>query len=235
MNQWLTLLQGALAGGAIGAIISPYISQRSDRRTARANAREKLAEAENARRDPTAALPEILIQLRTAAMIAGAPQLVVEKYISVSQNYQTLGFDQNTRKSARLDRSRPQNWCGFLNMDAVMAASILSSVLWHPWLGRVLVGLRMRFKLWIWQRRLRLIAIRSALLHYTEKGGDPFPFDDDSVVLLSYCYEHLPRYLRNGIPVRSRIKQRFTHGKPTDMPAAPDAKSLRGAASGRAA
>jgi hypothetical protein len=102
MNQWITLLQGALAGGAIGAFVSPVIAQRSDRRAARAKAREKLAEAENARRDPSAAFPEILIQLRTAAMIAGVPRTVVEKYISVAQNYRKLGLDQNTGKSARL-------------------------------------------------------------------------------------------------------------------------------------
>jgi len=142
MNQWITLLQGALAGGAIGAFVSPVIAQRSDRRTSRAKAREKLAEAEDARRDPAAAFSEILIQLRTVAMIAGVPRSVVEKYISVAQNYRKLGLDQNTGKSAPLDRSKPQNWSGFLNMDAVMAASMLSKVLWHPWAGRVLVGVK---------------------------------------------------------------------------------------------
>lgn len=220
MNQWLSLLQGALAGGAIGAFVSPVIAQRSDRRTARAKAREKLAEAENARRDTSVVFSELVIQLRTAAMIAGAPHTVVEKYISISDNYRKYGLDQNTGKSARIDRSRPQNWSGFLNMDAVMAASILSKVLWHPWTGRMLVGLRFRFKLWIWRRRTMVMAIQSALLHYTKKGKEPFPFDDDSVILLHYCYEHLPRYLRSGIPLRSRLKQRFTRGKLSGKPAA---------------
>lgn len=209
MNQWITLLQGAAGGGAVGAVLSPYVSQRSDRRTARAKAREKLAEAENARTDVSAPFSEITIQLRTAAMISGAPHKVVEKYISIAQNYRKLGLDQSTGKPSRIDRSKPQNWPGFLNMDAVMAASVLSKVLWHPWTGRVLVGMRLRLTLRTWRRRTMLMAVRSALLHYTEKGKEPFPFDDDSVYLLSYCYEHLPRHMRSGIPLGSRLKQRL--------------------------
>lgn len=212
MNQWLTLLQGAVGGGAIGAIIGPSISQRSDRRTARAKAREMLAEAENSRRVIDGSFPEIVIQLRTASMIAGAPSFVVEKYISAAQYYRKLGLDQETGKSAWTDRSRPQDWPGFLNMDAVMAAGVLSEVLWHPWLGRILVGVRLRFKLRLWRRRTMVMAIRSAMLHYKEKGAEPFPFDDDGVILLSYCYEHLPRYLRSGIPLRTRLRQRFRRG-----------------------
>jgi hypothetical protein len=209
MNQWLTLLQGAPAGGAIGAFVSPVLAQRSDRRTARATARAKLAEAENARRDINAAFSEIVIQLRTAAMIAGVPRSAVEKYISVSQNYRKLGLDQNTGKTARLDRSRPQNWSGFLNMDAIMAASVLSKALWHPWAGRVLVGARLRLKLWIWRRRTMWMFTRGTILDVHKTGRMP---SDDGVVLFCYCNEHLPRRLRrwgSGPPGRLRLKQQF--------------------------
>jgi hypothetical protein len=217
MNQWLTFLQGALAGGAVGAFVSPVIAQRSDRRTARAKAREKLAEAENARRDSSAAFPEILVQLRTAAMIAGVPRSVVEKYISVAQNYRKLGLDQDTGKSARLDRSKPQNWSGFLNMDAVMAASVLIKVLWYPWTGRVLVGARLRLKLWIWRRRTMWMFVKGTILNVHKTGKMP---SDDSVVLFCYCNEHLPRRLRrwnSGPPFRLHLKQR---GKTSAKPAA---------------
>lgn len=218
MNQWITLLQGALAGGAIGAFVSPVIAQRSDRRTARAQAREKLAEAENARHDPAAAFSEILIQLRTAAMIAGVPRSVVEKYISLYEAFRKHGL---TAKGMRggVDRSAPQNWPGFLQVDAVMAASILSSVLWHPWAGRVLAGLRLRFRLWKWRRRMMVMTIQSALIHYTDKGKEPLPFNDDEVFLLTYCFEHLPRHLRSGIPLSSRVKQRLKRDKSSARPA----------------
>jgi hypothetical protein len=215
MNEWLTLLQGALAGGAIGAFVSPVIAQRSDRRAARAKAREMLAEAENARRDASAAFLEILIQLRTAAMIAGAPRTVVEKYISVSQNYRQLGLDLKTGKSARIDPSKPHYWSGFLNMDAVMAASILSKVLWHPWAGRVLVGVRLRMKLWLWRRRTMLMLMRGAILDYDKTGK----ISDDGVVLFHYCHEHLPRYMR-VIPLRSRMRQRIRNGPSASKPGA---------------
>ncbi len=205
-------MQGAVGGGAVGAIVSPYVSQRSDRRTARAKAREKLAEAENARRASGETFDEITIQLRTAAMIAGAPRSVVEKYISTAENFRKCGLDEKTGKNAQLDPSAPQNWSGFLNTDTVMVASVLSALLWHPWAGRIFVGFRLRFKLWTWRRRIMVMAVQSALLHYTEKGKEPFPFDDDSVVLLHYCYEHLPRHLRSGIPLRSRLGQRFRRG-----------------------
>jgi hypothetical protein len=211
-------MQGALAGGAIGAFVSPVIAQRSDRRTARAKAREKLAEAENARRDVSAVFPEILIQLRTAAMIADAPRSVVEKYISVAQNYRNLGLDQNTGESAPLDRSKPQNWSGFLNMDAVMAASMLSKVLWHPWAGRMLVGVRLRLKLWIWRQRTMWMFVRGTILDVHKTGKMP---SDDGVVLFCYCEEHLPRRLRgwnSGPPFRLHLKQR---GKKTAKPALP--------------
>jgi hypothetical protein len=114
-----------------------------------AKAREKFAEAENARRNAGAAFHEGLIQLRTAAMIASAPKPLVEKYISVAQNFRKYGFDEKIGNSARLDCSKPQNWSGFLNMDAVMAGSMLGKVLWHPWAGRALVRTRLRLKLWI--------------------------------------------------------------------------------------
>lgn len=219
MNQWLTLLQGALAGGAIAAFVSPVIAQRSDRRTARAKAREKLAEAENARRDPGAAFPQILIQLRTAAMVAGVPRSVVEKYISVAQNFRHYGFDENTGKSARLDRSKPQNWSGFLNMDAVTAASVLSKILWHPWTGRMLVGGRLSLKLWIWRRRTMWMLVRGTILDVHKTGKMP---SDDSVVLFCYCNEHLPRRLRrwnSGVPFRLRLKQHGMRGKSSAKPA----------------
>jgi len=206
-------MQGALAGGAIGAFVSPLIAQRSDRRAARAKAREKLAEAENARHDPSAAFPEIVIQLRTAAMIAGVPRSVVEKYISTAEEFRKHGLSDKGMRGG-VDRSAPQNWPGFLQVDSVMAASILSSVLWHPWAGRVLAGLRLRFRLWKWRRRMMVMTIQSALLHYTKKGKEPLPFTDDEVVLLHYCFEHLPRHLRSGIPLSSRLKQRFMRGKP---------------------
>ena len=209
MNQWLTLLQGALAGGAIGAFVSPIIAQRSDRRTARAKVREKLAEAENARRDINAPFSELVIQLRTAAMIAGAPHKVVEKYIWVAQNYRRLGRDQNTGERARLDRSKPQNWYGFLNMDAVMAATVLSKVLWHPWAGRVLVGTRLRLKLWIWRRRTMWMVIRGTILDVHKTGKLP---SDDGCILYDYCEKHLPRRLRrwdSGPPGRLGLKRRF--------------------------
>jgi hypothetical protein len=210
MNQWITLLQGAVGGSAIGAIASPYVSQRSDRRTARAAAREKLAEAENARRDISAPFSEITIQLRTAAMIAGAPHKVVEKYISVAQNYRKLGLDQSTGKSARIDRSRPQNWSGFLNMDAIMAASVLSKVLWHPWTGRVLIGMRLRLKLRTWRRHTMWMVTRGAILDVHKTGRMP---SDDGAVLYHYCDEHLPRHLRkwgSSISRRSRIRKRLS-------------------------
>jgi hypothetical protein len=212
VNEWLTLLQGALAGGALGAFVSPVISQRSDRRTARAKAREKLAEAENARRNAGAAFCEILIQLRTAAMIASAPQPLVEKYISVAQNFRKYGFDENTGSSARLDRSKPQNWSGFLNMDAVMAASVLSQVLWHPWARRVLAGTRLRLKLWIWRRRTMWIVTRGTILDVHETGELP---SDDGVALFCYCDGRLPRRLRrwgSGVPFRLRPRQLFRVG-----------------------
>jgi hypothetical protein len=147
MDDWLTLLQGALAGGAVGAVVSPYIAQRSDRRAARAKAREKLAEAENARRGESSDFPGISIQLRTAVMIAGAPQVLLEKYISAGNTYRELVLEADSRKVSRKRRSKPENWSGFLNGDAIIIAAMLSNALWHPWTGRVFVGLRIRFRL----------------------------------------------------------------------------------------
>jgi len=155
-------------------------------------------------------LPEVLIQLRTAAMIAGAPRSVVEKYVSVSQNYRKLGLDQNTGKTARLDRSRPQNWSGFLNMDAVMAASVLSKVLWHPWAGRVLVRARLRLKLWMWRRRTMWIMVQGTILDAHKTGRLP---SDDGVVLFHYCDEHLPRYLRRVISLQVSLKRGRRRGQ----------------------
>lgn len=207
MNDWMTLLQGALAGGVVGAVVSPYVAQRSDRRAARAKAREKLAEAENARRDRAADFPGIAIQLRTAVMIAGAPQLLLEKYISAGITYRELVLESGPTKVSRKRQSKPENWSGFLNVDAIMIAAMLSTALWHPWMGRMFVGLRLRFKLRLWRRRMMVIVIRGITLDYVETGK--LPEDDQMIIVASYCQEKLPRYLRSGIPIRQQIRQHF--------------------------
>jgi hypothetical protein len=171
-NEWLTLLQGALGGGIIGAFVSPYVSQRSYRQTARANAREKLAEAEEARRGTDEKFSSAIMQFRTAAMIAGAPYSVVEKYISISRE-----FRKRPEAKSSLDLKAPQKWSGFLNMDAVMTAQVLSTMLWHPWIGRMFVAFRLRLKLWIWRRRTMLMLVRSALIYYSDTGK--IPLDDN--------------------------------------------------------
>jgi hypothetical protein len=219
VNDWLTLMQGALAGGVVGAFVSPYIAGRSDRRMARAKAREKLAEAENARRDELADFSRIAIELRTAAMISGAPRLIVEKYISVSDTYRdyvVLKFDPG--KISRESQSRPENWPGFLNIDAVMVAGMLSKALWHPWTGRMLVRFRLRVKLGVWRRRVMLLLIQGLLVHYSNTGK--IPDDDEMVILASYCYENLPRWSRSGIPIKSQIRQRFRRSTPDGKAAA---------------
>lgn len=221
MNDWLTLLQGALAGGAVGAIVSPYIAQRSDRRTARAKAREKLAEAENARRDESSDFPGITIQLRTAAMIAGSPQLLLEKYISAGNAYREMAFESNSGKVSRARRSKPENWSGFLNVDAIVIAAMLSNSLWHPWTSRILVGLRIRFKIWLWRRRLMVMVIQGITLDYVATGE--LPEDDEMIILANYCQKKLPRYPRTGIPVRQKIRKYFKRGaKDEAVTAAPD-------------
>lgn len=209
MNDWLTLMQGALAGGAVGAFVSPIIAGRSDRRVARAKAREKLAEAENARRDKFADFSKIAIELRTAAMISGAPRLLVEKYISASDTYRNfvvLEFDP--ARISRNSQSKPENWSGFLNIDVVMIANMLSKSLWHPRAGRILVRLRLRLKLRVWRRRVMLMVIQGILVNYRDTGK--IPDDDQMVILASYCYANLPPWSRSGIPVRSQIRQRFS-------------------------
>jgi hypothetical protein len=103
-----------------------------------------------------------------------------------------------------------------------MAASILSSVLWHPWAGRLLVGARLRLKLWIWRRRTMWMLVKGTILAVHKTGEMP---SDDRVVLFCYCEEHLPRRLRgwnSGPPFRLRLKQ---GGKTSAKPAATAALS----------
>jgi hypothetical protein len=222
MNNWLTLLQGALAGGAVGAVVSPYFAQRSDRRAARAKAHEKLAEAENARWDESSDFPGIAIQLRTAVMIAGAPQLLLEKYITAGNTYRELVLGAGSSKVSRKRRSKPENWAGFLNMEAVMIAAMLSNALWHPWTGRIFLRLRFRFKLWLWRRRLMVMVIQGVTLDYINTGK--LPDNDQMIIVASYCRENLPRYLRSGIPLRQRIRQRLKRNPNEEaVAAAPDA------------
>lgn len=129
----MPLVLTTLGAGAVGAIITTYGAQASDRRTARAKARECLAKAENLSRGGDISHEQItaaMDDLEVNAMIARLPRRLV---------------DLHRVARVRLWAARRAAGSGedpiLTDPDAIAsvrvgieAGQLLSAAMWHPWL-----------------------------------------------------------------------------------------------------
>jgi hypothetical protein len=139
-----SLVGGALGGAALQSVLDPLLGQRHLRRDLRANVVRAVARVEE-RRWATArqeSFGEAVIELRTAALVAGLQREPMEAYVEIASGARALA----ERTAIRHD-NEPALRGGLIPTEmgdlAQHAATLLVSIAWHPYRTRPLIRFRL--------------------------------------------------------------------------------------------
>lgn len=142
--NWLPLVFTTLGAGAVGSLIATYGSQARDRRVARSEAMASIQRFEIVRgqQDPvpdniaeafeTLKLAQDgLTEVETRCLLAGIPRYLVDLYRLINESAGLRGY-----RKATSDQHVQLDYADAIvrHMLITRAASLLVSVVWHPWL-----------------------------------------------------------------------------------------------------
>jgi hypothetical protein len=129
------LVGGAVGGALITSVVGPLISQRHERRDVRANVLRAVAEVERARWAPAEREPfrATIINLRSAALVAGVNREAVESYARLAQYAQRMSEDS---WEVIPDEEFGGGIPGSLGDLTRHAATLVTDIVWHPYRKR---------------------------------------------------------------------------------------------------
>jgi hypothetical protein len=131
------LLGGALGGALASSVLGPLIAQRRERRDVRADVLRAIGAVERARWAPFERddFRATLIDLRSAALVAGVNREAVDRYVDLAQVAHQVSAD--TWEKWRDEEGRSEGAIpGSLSNLTTRAAMLLTDEVWHPYRRR---------------------------------------------------------------------------------------------------